>query len=85
MQRLDLPIPKFELIRYAKLQYSKEQGFKIQGMQSDGSAFDIFKNLEGFDDVDSTKWTLSFHANYDEPDIQIQMSSDFLTKLCKHL
>ena len=74
MQRLDLPIPKFELIRFAKLQYSKEHGFKLQGMQNDGSAFDIFKSLDGFQDPKSTTWTLSFHANYGEPDMSIQMS-----------
>ena len=48
MQRLDLWIPKFEVIRYAKLQFHEGTGFQIKGMQNDGSDFDIFKNLDGF-------------------------------------
>lgn len=81
MQRLDLEIPKFELIRYAKLQYKKGNGFKLQGMQNDGSAFDIFKSLHGFEDESSTTWTLSFHANYGEPDLSIQIPADVLDGL----
>ena len=69
MERLRLPIPQFEMKRYARLDLSESSGFKLQGIQADGSPFDIFKSVK------DRAWRLSFHANYGEPDLEVEVSA----------
>ena len=73
MNHLDIKVPPFRLRRQARIIFSGDDGPLVEGIDEEGSPYDIFSNTEY--DEGKQELNLQFHRNYNEPDLQIKLTS----------